>query len=88
MKEARRVAAATPQSAEERRAELERWIGENRNANTHAAYTSRWKQFVKWATEIENAQRAGADEHVNVGHPNEADVAQYSSSSSSRRDAG
>ena len=77
MKEARRVAAATPQSAEERRAELEQWIGENRNANTHAAYTSGWKQFVKWATESENAQRAGADEHVNVGHPNEADVAQY-----------
>lgn len=61
---------------EERTEELKEFIARARNANTHAAYTSGWRQFARWAVEVENPQRKEGEE-VDPHRPAEADVAAY-----------
>lgn len=60
----------------ERTEEIKEFIAGARNANTHATYTSGWRQFERWATEVENEQRAEGEE-VNPHRPAEEDVAAY-----------
>lgn len=64
------------QTAAEAQAELERWMGANRNQNTTAAYASAWRQFERWATEVANPQRATAAQ-VDLQRPSGMDVALY-----------
>ena len=65
-----------PQTQQDVVAELEQWLRANRNKNTAATYASAWRQFVRWATEVANPQRAAAA-HVDLQHPSEADAALY-----------
>ena len=64
------------QTQEEVRAEMEQWLRDNRNKNTEATYSSAWRQFVRWATEVANPQRAAAA-HVDLQCPSEVDIALY-----------
>src|SRR5690606_27596670 len=68
--------AAQPQTRAERRAEVLSFLEQNRNANTQATYASGWRQFVKWATEVENAKRAEG-EKLDAERPEGEDIAAY-----------
>jgi integrase len=70
------ASVAPTQSREERMQETRDFMHNARNSNTTAAYESGWRQFVEWATTVENKQRK-VEARVDVDHPMELDVAQY-----------
>ena len=63
-------------TAEERTEEEKEWARKNRNRNTAATYESGWRQFAKWAEEMENPIRR-AEERVDLERPSDSDVAAY-----------
>ena len=79
MEEAGRDAAAAPEGSvtkQQRREELQAFVQANRNQNTSAVYASAWRQFQRWAEEVENSTRA-AEDKVDLSQPQEEDVAAY-----------
>ena len=63
-------------SAAARTQDVDDYIAANRNPNTHAAYTSTYRQFVRWARDIEDPRRSAAAT-IDVDRPNATDIALY-----------
>ena len=68
--------APAARSHDRRAADVDAFISAHRNANTQATYTSGWRQFVKWATTVENPTRPH-DDQLDTERPTDVDIAAY-----------
>jgi integrase len=76
VQQAAAAAGTTRLTKEERNAELQAWMTENRNQNTAATYASGWNQFRKWVDTVSNPGSTG-DAQMDAERPEEEDVARY-----------
>lgn len=68
---------APPRATRRQRTEsVDEFIAANRNANTHATFSSGWRSFTRWVTEVENPLRR-ADDAVDEERPSDSDIAAY-----------
>jgi len=61
-------------SAAARTQDVDDYIAANRNPNTHAAYTSTYRQFMRWARDVEDSRRSAAAA-IDVDRPSATDIA-------------